>query len=120
MLRTSRLLGCIAMAVAILALTAPAIQAQCAQARSFGGFPGGKTGAQVIIDASGFDNAGNEFAQFWETGNPGNGTGMGSAGSCDSQGAEIGWGEPGEDFSMGGSGRWSLGTRLIFSINEAA
>ena len=88
---SSRLLGCIATVAAVVALLAPASRAQCDQARPFGGFPGGKTGSQVLIDASAFENAGNEMAQFWETGNPGNGTGVGPAGTCDSQGVGVGW-----------------------------
>jgi hypothetical protein len=91
MKRSLKILGGIATAVAIVALVAPASHAQCPQARSFGGFPGGKTGSQVIVDASAFENAGNEFGQFWETGNAANGTGIGAAGTCDSQGVGVGW-----------------------------
>ena len=88
----SRLFGVIATVVAIVALLAPTSRAQCAQARSFGGFPGGKTGSQILIDATAFENAGNEMAQFWITGTPANGSGVGAAGSCDSQGpAPVGW-----------------------------
>ena len=87
MKRTLKLLGGIAAVVAIVALAAPASHAQCPAARSFGGFPGGKLGAQVVIDASAFQDNNNELGQFWETGNPGNGSGVGAAGSCDSQGS---------------------------------
>ena len=89
---TLRAIGSIATVLAIVALVTPA-HAQCPQARSFGGFPGGKSGGQVVIDASAFENLGNEFGQFWETGlGPVNGTGVGAAGSCDSQGpAPVGW-----------------------------
>ena len=83
---TSRLLACIATMVAMVLLTPPASHAQCANARDFGGFPGGKQGSQVLVDASAFQNDGNEIAQFWQTGIPSNGTGVGAAGSCDSQG----------------------------------
>ncbi len=86
-----RLFTGIATALAIVALVGPTTRAQCPQARSFGGFPGGKTGSQVIVDASAFENLGNEFAQFWETGIVANGTGVGAAGSCDSQDASVGW-----------------------------
>ena len=91
MRRNWRLLSGIVTVAAIAALLAPSIHAQCQQARSFGGFPGGKTGSQVIIDATAFEDAGNELAQFWQTGNPSNGTGVGAAGSCDSQGDGVGW-----------------------------
>ena len=88
---TVQRLSALAGLLMIAALLGPAIHAQCANARRFGGFPGGKNGSQVIIDASAYQNNGNELAQFWETGNPSNGTGIGAAGSCDSQGAGVGW-----------------------------
>lgn len=91
MRRASILLGGIASVAAIVAVSVPASHAQCANAREFGGFPGGKGGSQVIIDATAFQNNGNEIAQFWETGNPSNGTGVGPAGSCDSQDEDVGW-----------------------------
>ena len=90
MKRTLKILGGIATVVAIAALVTP-VYAQCANARSFGGFPGGKTGSQVLVDATAFENIGKEFAQFWVSGTPANGTGVGFAGTCPSQGAGVGW-----------------------------
>jgi hypothetical protein len=83
---TFKLLGGIAAVVAIMALMAPAVQAQCPAARQFAGITGGKTSAVVNVDVSGFADTGNEFAQFWQAGNPSNGTGVGDQGSCPSQG----------------------------------
>jgi hypothetical protein len=86
MKRTFKILGVIATVLAVVALAAPASYAQCQQTRNFGGF-GGKTGATVVIDASGFQNTGGELAQFWQTGTPANGTGTGQVTStCPSQG----------------------------------
>ena len=88
---TSRLLGCIVTVASIAALIASDSHAQCPAARSFGTFPGGKVGSQILIDASAFQNNSNELAQFWETGNPAAGTGVGAAGTCPSQDPVVGW-----------------------------
>ncbi len=89
MKRTLNILAGLAAAVAIVALLAPASFAQCPQAREFGALAGGKTSSKINIDVSGFTNTNNESAQFWQTGVPANGTGVGAAGSCHSQGADI-------------------------------
>ena len=72
------------LAVGILALIAPASWAQCAAARSFGG---GGMAPRILIDTTPFqDVSGAELAQIWESGNPANSTGVGTAGSCPSDG----------------------------------
>ena len=82
----------VALTVAIAALLVPDSFAQCANARQFGGLAGGKTASNVQVDTSGFQDNGNELAQFWLTGDPANGTGVGAAGTCDSQGpVPVGW-----------------------------
>jgi hypothetical protein len=70
--------------VAIVALAAPVSHAQCPSVRSFGA-SGGKVGSTVVVDATTFQNNGNELAQFWETGNPANTTGAGAGSTCPSQ-----------------------------------
>ena len=83
MKRIFKLLGGIATVLAIVALAAPA-SAQCPQVRTFGA-AGGKGGATVVIDGTAFQNVfGSELAQFWDSGNSGNGTGVGGESSCPS------------------------------------
>lgn len=78
--------------LAIALLAQPDSLAQCPNAREFGGIGGGMNSSKVFIDVSGFQNNGSELAQFWTTGNSANGTGIGAAGTCDSQGPPpVGW-----------------------------
>ena len=85
---TSRLPGCIAAMVAIVALAAPVSHAQCVAVRTFGA-AGGKVGSTVVIDQTAFQNVfGLELAQFWRSGDPTNRTmpGQGALSTCPSQG----------------------------------
>ena len=95
---TIKALRGIGVAVAIIALAAPVIHAQCPTSREFGGQGNGMLTGRVIIDVTtgGFPNDGNELTSIWDVANGSAGFGSGdhiptNPGSCPNNGGSAGW-----------------------------